>query len=137
MRLAEPSISPIVRDGVERACTDFDVLADKWGFRRAKARTWSRSFGDVVETIYFHRNGSSYGASRTASVDLRVHFASNPSASALVLNGPSSEALRDSRGYAYHLRFNAESWSTYERCITDLQRVVEEHGLPWFGKARL
>lgn len=37
--------------------------------------------------------------------------------------------LREDR---YHLRFNAESGCTYERCADDLARFVTEQGEPWF-----
>ena len=136
MSATERTLSTVVRDGFDRACKDFDAIASEWGFARLKARTWSRPFGESVEIIHFHRNGSSYGPSNNASVGIRVHFARNDAGAALVLNGPSSESIRDSRGYAYHLRFNASSWSTYEKCIEDLRRIVKEHGLPWFEASR-
>ena len=49
---------------------------------------------------------------------------------AAALNGPLSDAgLRLGR---YHLRFNAKSGDTYERCIGDLARFVVDLGEPWF-----
>lgn len=136
MSATEQSFPVIVRDGFDRVCNDFDKIASECGFARSRTRTWARSFGDSVEIIHLHRKSSSYGASRNATVDIRVHFARNEPEAALSLNGPSSEGLRDSRGFAYHLRFNASSWSTYERCIEDLRRIVQEQGLPWFEASR-
>jgi hypothetical protein len=47
------------------------------------------------------------------------------------LNGPHSDA-QVTRSGRYHLRFNALTGSTYERCVEDLNRLFLEHGLPWF-----
>ena len=134
MAAAEQSLSKIVRDGFERARKDFDRVVQPLGFKRVKKSVWSRPVKSMCEFVYLHRDGSSYGAPLNASVDIRVHFAFGKSVATLALNGPSSDALRDSRGYAYHLRFNASSWSTYDRCIADLERVVKDHGLPWFAQ---
>jgi hypothetical protein len=112
-------------------------VASTYGFRRTKKRDWSRPSGEYVEIIHLHRRGSSYGAPINTSVHIRVHFARTLAGAPAVLNGPSSELARDARGYAYHLRFNASSWSTYDRCIVDLERIVKEHGLPWFEEARV
>ena len=52
------------------------------------------------------------------------------------LNGPCSDHV----GLAtppYHLRFNAKSGSTYERCLDDLERVFVNVAEPWFEKFRL
>jgi hypothetical protein len=55
----------------------------------------------------------------------------NDSLDAPTVNGPSSDPtlLRAGR---YHLRFNAQSGSTYERCVDDLARFTIEQGEPWF-----
>src|SRR5918994_7486585 len=114
MSVAEQLLSKTVRDGFERARKDFDRLVQPLGFKRVKKSVWSRPAEGMSEFIHLHRSGSSYGAPRNASVDIRVHFAvGEPDApdATLALNGPSSDVLRDSRGYAYHLRFNASSWS--------------------------
>lgn len=133
------STTQIVREGFNRACTDFTKLAAPFGFSRFKTRFWSRHADGLTDFIHFHRSGVSYGAPRNNSIDIRVHFASHPGPcpDPIVLNGPSSDRLRDSRGYAYHLRFNALTGSTYDRCLEDLVRVMQEHGLPWFAMQRI
>lgn len=130
--------SQIVRAGFDRACAEYQAVIEPIGFTKTKARFWSRTNGQLVEVIHFHRNGSSYGAATSNSVDIRVHFAVHPvgSKEPIALNGPTSEQLRNSKGYAYHLRFNALSWSTYERCMEDLTRITLEHGLPWFHRQK-
>jgi hypothetical protein len=48
----------------------------------------------------------------------------------------STSAPRPARAWEgrYHLRFNAATESTFDRCIQDLVRFVDEHGLPWFNQ---
>ncbi len=132
------STTQIVREGFNRACTDFTKLSAPFGFSRSRARFWSRQADGFTDFIHFHRCGVSYGAPLNNSIDIRVHFASHHGQlrDPIGHNGPDSDRLRDSRGYAYHLRFNALTWSTYERCLDDLIRVLEDHGLPWFAKQR-
>jgi hypothetical protein len=134
--MEEPQVSliKVVRNGLERACKEFTSRISSYGFSRSKKMLWVRSRGNAADCISFFRRGSTYGSPRTASVDLRVSFfiQSKAADQPVYFHGPISDSLRDSRGYAYHLRFNANSWSTYERCIADLVRLVSEHGLPWF-----
>jgi hypothetical protein len=90
----------------------------------------------VVDFIHFHRRGSTYGAPRNASVDIRVHFGIrvlNDDFIAPALNGPHSDPgiVRVGR---YHMRFNAETGSTFERCVDDLERFAIEQGEPWFRR---
>jgi hypothetical protein len=99
---------------------------------------WTRRHLHTLDFIHFHRHGSTYGAPRTASVHIRVHFGIrvlNDDFVAAGLNGPCSDAgiLRSGR---YHLRFNAETGSTYERCVDDLALLVVEQGEPWFQRFR-
>ena len=124
----------IVRDGLERACKDFTNRIGGLGFRRTKKAFWTRLRPSTIEFIHFHRHGSSYGAPINYSVDIRVHFGVrilNDANPVITLNGPSSdpETLRLGQ---YHLRFNSKTGSTYERCVDDLVRFVEERGEPWF-----
>jgi hypothetical protein len=68
------------------------------------------------------------------SVAIRVHFGIrvlNDDFPALALNGPSSDYALIRAG-RYHLRFNAQSGSTYDRCLDDLVRLASEQGEPWF-----
>ena len=133
------SKTQIVREGFNRACTDFTMLATPFGFSRFRARYWLRQADGFTDVIHFYRFGASYGASIDHSIQIRVHFASyfGQLPDPIGFNGPVSDQLRDSRGYCYHLRFNALTWSTYERCLDDLIRVLEDHGLPWFAKQRV
>ncbi len=139
MDASPKSTTQIVREGFNRACTDFTKLAAPFGFSRLKTRFWSRQADGFNDIIHFHRSGVSYGAPRNNSIAIRVHYASHPGQlpDPIALNGPCSDELRDSRGYAYHLRFNALTWSTYDRCLDDLMRVLQGHGLPWFAEQRV
>jgi hypothetical protein len=137
MDSSERSTSEIVKAGFDRVCDDFTTLVAPIGFKRtkAKSRAWHRQAGGLIDQIYFHRSGSSYGAPLNNSIDIRVHFSTHSvdAKPPFPLNGASSDRLRDDRGYAYHLRFNALTWSTYERCLADLVRITNDHGLPWFS----
>jgi hypothetical protein len=137
MNDAQKATSAVVKAGMDRVCRDFTDRVAPLGFRRtnSRGRTWIRRGTKLVACIYLHRSGSTYGAPRNNSVDIRVHFSTQ-----LLDGSPGSpdqllsDHVRDSQGYAYHLRFNALSWSTYDRCLEDLMRITHEHGLPWFGQ---
>ena len=45
-----------------------------------------------------------------------------------------SDPVRRQNGYAYHHRFNAETWSTYDRCLDELALFVKEVAEPWFAQ---
>jgi len=125
-----------VREGLEKACKEFTTRVAPLGFRRTKKMFWTRRNSHTVEFIHFFRCGSSYGAPRTASVSIRVHLGIrilNDTFVAPALNGPVSDIERTRSG-RYHLRFNAISGDTFERCIDDLERFVLEQGEPWFRK---
>ncbi len=133
---AERSLAKTVRVGLEKACKEFSVRIEPLGFQRTLKMFWTRRHPLTLDFIHFHRHGSTYGAPRNAAVDIRVHFGIrvlNDDFIAAALNGPHTDAsmLRSGR---YHLRFNAETGSTYERCINDLARIVVEQGEPWFQK---
>ena len=134
----QPSSSQLVKAGMLRLCDEFTPIAEKLGFvrKRSGARSWHRKHDGFTDTIYLHRDGSSYGAPIKNSVSIRVEFtveAPDGVASDTLLY---SDKLKDSNGYHYHLRFNSLTWSTYDRCLQDLERVTREHGLPWFGQHR-
>jgi hypothetical protein len=127
--------SAVVKAGMDRVCRDFTQLVAPLGFRRtrSRSRSWERRTDRLIQVIYFFRSGSTYGAPISHSVDIRVHFFLQTSEGSPACDDQlDSDRVRDSRGYAYHLRFNALSWSTYDRCLEDLLRVTREHGLPWF-----
>jgi hypothetical protein len=134
---AQKTKSAVVKVGMDRVCRDFTQAVGPLGFSRtnSRSRSWERRTDRSVQVIYFHRSGSTYGAPINHSVDIRVHFSlqsfdGTPAGRDLFV----SDLLRDIRGRAYHLRFNAESWSMYDRCLEDLLRVTREHGLPWFER---
>ena len=136
MPTADKPFTNIVRAGLEKACREFTDRIEPLGFRRTLKMFWTRRHPLTVDFIHFHRSGSTYGAPRTASVDIRVHFGIrvlNDDFVAAALNGPYSDpgTLRAGR---YHLRFNAETGSTYDRCVDDLARFVAEQGEPWFQR---
>ena len=128
----------VVREGVERACRDFSQRVELLGFARTKKMLWTRRHVHTADVIHFHRSGSSYGRPLNYSVDIHVQFSIrvlNDTFEALAANGPSSDPglLRMGR---YHHRFNAQTGSTYDRCIDDLARFVSEQGEPWFLRFR-
>lgn len=136
--MSTPEKSSIVRAGLERACKEFTARIEPLGFQRTLKMFWTRRHPLTVDFIHFHRSGSTYGAPHTASVNIRVHFGIrvlNDDFVAAALNGPHSDAGIISGG-RYHLRFNAETGSTFERCVDDLGRFVVEQGEPWFQKFR-
>ena len=120
---------------MERACNDFADRLEPLGFKRKnnRGRTWTRSGADGRACIHLHRSGCSYGSPRNNSIDIRVELSIEPLDPNAAYRGQlTSEQVRDARGYAYHLRFNAFTWSTYDRCIDDFERFIRERGLPWF-----
>jgi hypothetical protein len=126
----------VVRTGLEAACKEFTAAVAPLGFVRSKKLFWVRRREHTVDFIHFHRSGSSYGAPISASVRIRVHFGIrvlNDTFPAAALNGPNSDSAEACEG-RYHLRFNAATGSTFDRCIQDLVRFVDEHGLPWFNQ---
>jgi hypothetical protein len=126
----------VVRAEVERACEEFTVRLAHLRFLRTKTMLWTRSHPATVDFIRLVRNGSSYGAPSNYSVTLTVECGIrvlNSTFVAPVPNGPTSDAARSREG-RYHLRFNAHTGSTFERCLDDLVRFVREHGEPWFQR---
>lgn len=133
-----PPNAVIVRRGFDRACKEFSELVAPLGFVPTRKRQWSRPSAGLMHVIFFHRCGSSYGAASNNSVAIRVHFSVHAPDydGPPPLNGPSSDEIRDKQGRTYHTRFNALTDNAHDRCMTDIMRVVQEHGLPWFAKQR-
>ncbi len=124
----------IVKAGVDRAASDLTWRLEKLGFKRTKKWYWVRLKPNSADFIHLHISGSSYGGPINYSVAFRVHCGNREfgdSFDALALNGPNSDSP-EARANRYHLRFNAKSGSTYERCIDDLEKFVIEIGEPWF-----
>jgi len=130
--------SQIVTEGMKRVCADFSEVVSQTGFRKTKNRTWVRISDTTAECIYFHRLGSTYGAPGNARIDIRVML------SVRVLNAPIaggaigiiSDPARRTTGNAYHHRFNAETGSTYDRCLEELGLYMCEVAEPWFAEWR-
>lgn len=121
-----------------RLCNEFNPIVEELGFSRTRsgARLWHRQRDGLMEMIHLHRSGSSYGAPRNNSVSIRAEFIIKAPDSPVTDAWLDSDKLKDSSGYRYHLRFNALTWSTYDRCLQDLERVTKEHGQPWFSQHR-
>jgi len=131
------NLSKVVSAGMERMCADFTRCVQVHGFSRTKKWFWTRLTPLAVEFVHLHRSGSSYGSAvLNGSVSIRVHCgirALHDPFEAVALNGPQSgpEIERSGR---FHFRFNANSNSTYDRCLADLARYVSEQCVPWFHK---
>ena len=127
----------VVRHGVERAFSDFTQRVAPLNFTRSKRMFWTRLRFHTVDFVHIHPGGSSYGNPINYSVDFRAHLGIrvlNDSFPAPSLNGPCSDDLGSMLPFHYHLRFNAKSGSTYERCLDDLVRFLLEQGEPWFRR---
>jgi hypothetical protein len=128
--------SKVVTQGMKRVCDDFSPIVGRHGFVRTKPRAWVRLNPLCADVVYFHRHGSTYGAPINASVSIRVML------SIRVLNHPApgsgimiiSDHARRPNGYGYHHRFNAETWSTYDRCLDELGLFMTEIAEPWFAE---
>ncbi|MBL0729659.1 hypothetical protein [Piscinibacter sp. HJYY11] len=134
----EKTTARVVRDGFERACKAFTDRIQSFGFNRSNKAFWVQRSEFTASFIHARRGGISYGAAMNASVHIRLHLGIrvlNDPFDAVALNGPHSA----SGGYDlpaspnYHLRFNASTGSTFDRCVGDLVRFVEQQGLPWFS----
>jgi hypothetical protein len=126
----------VVRSELERACKEFSVRLAPLGCARTKKLYWTRSHPATVDFIHLSRNGSSYGAPLNYSVTVSVACGIrvlNGDFQAPVPNGPWTDVERSRQG-RYHLRFNAQTGSTFERCLDDLVRFVQEHCEPWFAR---
>ena len=119
---------------MKRLCADFGVRIAPLGFAKSGSRIWSREKEKTVESIQLQRKGSTYGAPTNASLSVRVILGVKAADehSAGVNRVIYSDAFRKADGHAYHLRFNAETWSTYDRCIDDLSQFVTDVAERWF-----
>lgn len=135
----EQSTKEIVKFGIDKATTEFTEKVSDLGFQRTKKWFWVREQDYGANFIHIHVSGSSYGGPINNSVSFRVHTgyrSFNDSFDALHLNGPNSDEP-EYREHRFHLRFNAKSWSTYDRCITDLVRFVTDVCEPWLSQQKL
>ncbi len=130
--------SAIVSEGMKRVCSDFTGVVKPLGFKRGQGRKWLRHHGEIEELIYLSRSGATYGAPASASISLQIDLSSRRG-----IDGPrhyldhhATVLLRRSTGYCYHHRFNAETGSTYDRCIAELGLFLSEVAEPWFAQQR-
>lgn len=124
----------IYNDALSKTSSDITSRLNELGFRKTKKWQWVRIKGTAADFVHVHRSGSSYGGPINYSVAFRVHCGNrllSDEFEALALNGPNSDwpQFKEMR---YHLRFNAKSGSTYERCINDIERFILEVGEPWY-----
>ena len=135
---SDPSVTRMVREGFERACRAFTDGMTPLGFTRTKKTLWVRRQRFTAEVVHLHRRGVSYGGPLTASIDIRIHLGVRVLAddqSPLAIAGPFSDELRFREG-RYHLRFNARTGDSFERCVADLDRFVVQEAEPWFRRFR-
>lgn len=124
-------------EGITRFVGDLSTRLGPVGFVHAKKMLWVRVENGVAHFIHLHRDGSSYGPPIDASVSFRIHLGVRmleDTGSALHLNGPASNEAAH-RHARYHLRFNARTWSMYERTLDDAERFVRDVGGAWFDRA--
>jgi len=139
MRPIPEDTTQVVRVGVEKAANDFTGRIEKLGFKRTKRMLWARRHHHAADFITLFRDGSSYGRPINYSVSFTVSFGIrvlNDVFEALSSNGPQYDHSERLRTAHYHFRFNAETGSTYDRCIDDLGRYVVHEGEPWFIRFR-
>jgi hypothetical protein len=129
----------VVRAGVENAAKDFTARIEALGFKRTKKMLWARRHQHTADFITLFRDGSSYGKPLNYSVSLTIGFGIrvlNDVFEALSPNGPRYDYSERLRAAQYHFRFNAQTGSTYDRCVDDLVRYVAQEGEPWFTRFR-
>ena len=129
----------VVRQGVENASKEFTARIEPLGFKRTKKMLWVRRHQHTVDFITLFRQGGSYGRPLNYSVSLDVGFGIrilNDLLEGLSPNGPHYDFSERLRAARYHFRFNAQTGSTYDRCIDDLARYVADEGEPWFLRFR-
>jgi len=135
MRPIPVDTTQVVRAGVERATRDFTARIEGLGFKQTKRMLWARRHQHTADFISLFRDVSSYGRPINYSVSFTVSFGIrvlNDVFDALSPNGPRYDYSERLRAAHYHFRFNAQTGSTYNRCIDDLVRYAVHEGEPWF-----
>lgn len=134
-----PNKTQIVRAGMERLSRDVGEGLAGLGFARSRSKFWTRRHPHHLDFIHLFRSGSSYGAPYNASVSVRVHLGIavlDDEREPTWLNGPDSSDMALFHADRFHLRFNAATGSTYERCLEDVLRFATTRGEPWFSAWR-
>jgi hypothetical protein len=129
----------VCRAGVERATKEFTARIEPLGIH-TKKMLWVRKHQHTADWTSLFVKGSSYGGKPlNYSVSLDVGFGIrvlNDVFDGLAGNGPRFDYSERMRAARYHHRFNAQTWSTFDRCIDDLARYVVHEGEPWFTRFR-
>jgi hypothetical protein len=132
------SYSKVVAEGMKRVCSAFTNIARPFGFKRGNGRKWVRQYDGVEETIFLSRSGATYGAPISPSISLQLDLSSvrTGDRQRAYLSHHATQMIRRPTGSCYHHRFNAETNSTYDRCLLELGFFVEEVAEPWFKERR-
>jgi len=132
------SRSKVVAEGMKRVCSAFTKIVQPLGFKRGNGRKWTRQFNGFEETVFVSRSGATYGAPFSASISLQLDLSSIRVSDKMSthLSHHTTQLMRRPTGYCYHHRFNAETGSTYERCLQELGFFVAEVAEPWFAELR-
>jgi hypothetical protein len=130
--------SNFVADGMKQVCSAFTTYVQPLGFKRGSGRKWLRKIDGFDELIAISRSGATYGAPYSASISLQLDLLSTRivDGDRVHLSHHDTGMIRRQTGYCYHHRFNAETGSTYERCLQELDLFIEEVAEPWFIERR-
>ncbi|WP_156442837.1 MULTISPECIES: hypothetical protein [unclassified Sphingomonas] len=132
------SYSNVVAEGMKRVCSAFTGFVQSLGFKRGSGRKWVRQIDGFEEVIFISRSGATYGAPGSPSISLQLDLSSVclGNGEKAYLDHHTIQLTRRSTGYCYHHRFNAETGSTYERCVEELGLFIKEVAEPWFEEVR-
>jgi hypothetical protein len=130
--------SEIVSEGMKRVCSAITTILRPIDFKRGNGRKWVRQRDGFVETIWLSRSGATYGAPYSPSISLLIDLSSVRSSDGrrADLGRHETMLIRRPTGYCYHHRFNAQTHSTYDRCIEELGLFMNEVAEPWFKAQR-
>lgn len=132
------SHSKLVAEGMKRVCSAFTKIVQPLGFKRGKGRKWVRQLNAFEETVFVSRSGATYGAPFSPSISLQLALSSIriSDRESDHLSHHTTQLIRRPTGHCYHLRFNAKTGSTYDRCLNELGLFVVEIAEPWFAERR-
>lgn len=130
--------SKLIAEGMMRVCRAFTHIAQPLAFKKGNGRKWTRRLEGFQETIFISRSGATYGAPHSKSISLQLDLVSIrlSDQSSAYLSHHDIQLIRRANGYCYHHRFNAETGSTYDRCLEELRLFIVELAEPWFAEQR-
>lgn len=130
--------SKVVSEGMKRVCSAFTTIVQPLTFKRGTGRKWTRHIDGFEESIYASRSGDTYGARHSPSISLNIALVSIrvSDKKRATLDRYAAQLLRRHTGYCYHHRFNAETGSTFDRCLDELALFIAEVAEPWFAEQR-